>query len=90
VLRALTEPSYEGGSRWVRLALARTAHWLTSGVEGGGTPAAAYDGAGRWPAGTDSALGRLRYARSPVSFAGGPPDWTRPPVPWGTDAPRWS
>lgn len=29
VLRALTEQSYDGGSRFVRLALARTALWLT-------------------------------------------------------------
>ncbi|MEU3825181.1 CoA transferase [Streptomyces sp. NPDC029080] len=36
VLRALTEQSYEGGSRLVRLALARTARWLTSGT--GPTP----------------------------------------------------
>ncbi|MFI0233282.1 CoA transferase [Streptomyces sp. NPDC017086] len=32
VLRALTEQSYDGGSRLVRLALARTAHWLTTGI----------------------------------------------------------
>jgi crotonobetainyl-CoA:carnitine CoA-transferase CaiB-like acyl-CoA transferase len=36
VLRALTEQSYEGGSRFVRLALARTARWLTDGVDGRG------------------------------------------------------
>jgi crotonobetainyl-CoA:carnitine CoA-transferase CaiB-like acyl-CoA transferase len=38
---------------------------------------------------TDSALGRLRYAPSPVSFRGGPTDWTRSPSVWGTDAPVW-
>ncbi|QJT00829.1 hypothetical protein G9272_11380 [Streptomyces asoensis] len=32
VLRALTEQSYDGGSRFVRLALARTAAWLTEGA----------------------------------------------------------
>ncbi|WP_329215968.1 CoA transferase [Streptomyces sp. NBC_01485] len=32
VLRALTEQSYDGGSRFVRLALARTAAWLTEDV----------------------------------------------------------
>ncbi|MDR6980196.1 crotonobetainyl-CoA:carnitine CoA-transferase CaiB-like acyl-CoA transferase [Streptomyces sp. 3330] len=46
VLRALTEQSYEGGSRFVRLALARTAAWLTGGkswtAEGGGV----HDGGG--------------------------------------------
>ncbi|MFI5675796.1 CoA transferase [Streptomyces cellulosae] len=98
VLRALTEQSHEGGGRVVRLALAGTAQWLMNGVGhdragetsydgAGGT---VYDGAGPWLAEADSALGRLRYARSPLSFAGGPPDWTRPPGPWGADAPRWS
>ncbi|MFF7647792.1 CoA transferase [Streptomyces canus] len=101
VLRALTEQSYEGGSRFVRLALARTARWLTDGADGGGDRG---DGAGMvagdvendsyagpepWLSETDSALGRLRYALSPVSFEGGPADWSRPPAPWGTDAARW-
>ncbi|MEU0023750.1 CoA transferase [Streptomyces sp. NPDC006335] len=98
VLRALHEQSYDGGSRFVRLALARTAKWLTDGVESadgaGGTAAGdagsgAFDGPGPWLSEADSALGRLRYALSPVSFEGGPVDWGRPPVPWGTDAPRW-
>jgi crotonobetainyl-CoA:carnitine CoA-transferase CaiB-like acyl-CoA transferase len=90
VLRALTEQSYEGGSRFVRLSLARTAHWLVNGVGQGEAGRTAYDGPGRWLVETDSALGRLRYARSPLSFTGGPVDWTRPPGPWGADAPRWS
>ncbi|MDH6520024.1 crotonobetainyl-CoA:carnitine CoA-transferase CaiB-like acyl-CoA transferase [Streptomyces sp. SAI-135] len=95
VLRALAEQSYEGGSRFVRLALARTALWLTDGVDGTGdlaagcTQSGSYDGPGPWLSETDSALGRLRYALSPVSFEGGPVDWERPPVPWGTDAARW-
>ncbi|MEV3914293.1 CoA transferase [Streptomyces canus] len=91
VLRALTEQSYEGGSRFVRLALARTAQWLTDGLDGtaaGDVVSEPYDGPEPWLAETDSALGRLRYALSPVSFEGGPRDWARPPVPWGTDAAR--
>ncbi|MEU6556800.1 CoA transferase [Streptomyces sp. NPDC046915] len=90
VLRALTEQSYDGGGRVVRLALARTARWLTDEAApeaGGDLP---YDGPDAWLAETDSRLGRLRYARPPVSFAGGPADWARPPVPWGTDAARWA
>ncbi|MGP4049060.1 hypothetical protein [Streptomyces sp. 2A115] len=35
-------------------------------------------------------LGRMRYARPPVSFEGGPENWSRPPGPWGTDSPRWA
>ncbi|WP_406167263.1 CoA transferase [Streptomyces sp. NBC_00996] len=37
VLRALTEQSEQGYGRVVRLALARTAAWLTDGIERGGT-----------------------------------------------------
>ncbi|MFF9276544.1 CoA transferase [Streptomyces griseosporeus] len=91
VLRALTEQSYEGGSRLVRLSLARTAAWLT----GGGRPAAAaaaapYDGPLPWLAEAGGPLGRLRYALPPVSFAGGPADWTRPPGRFGADPARWA
>nr|WP_257004213.1 CoA transferase [Streptomyces sp. SA15] len=103
VLRALTEQSYEGGSRFVRLALTRTAQWLMNGVgpsDAGevshGGPGARptekappYDIPDPWLSETDSALGRLRYARSPVAFEGGPVDWARPPGPCGADAPGW-
>ncbi|GAA5064059.1 CoA transferase [Streptomyces similanensis] len=108
VLRALTEQAHEGGSRVVRLALARTAAWLTresgcaAGAAGAATGAVAavaegvvttqgapYGGPGPWLAEADSRIGRLRYARSPVAFAGGPADWARPPGPWGADPARW-
>ncbi|MEV5547917.1 CoA transferase [Streptomyces sp. NPDC052309] len=36
VLRSLTEQSAEGGTRCVRLSLARTATWLTTGIRPGG------------------------------------------------------
>ncbi|MEV5954609.1 CoA transferase [Streptomyces sp. NPDC051987] len=96
VLRALTEQSYDGGGRFVRLALARTARWLMAEAEEppdadsaptDGEPCAGPDA---WLAETDSALGRLRYARPPVSFAGGPANWARPPVPWGSAPARWA
>jgi crotonobetainyl-CoA:carnitine CoA-transferase CaiB-like acyl-CoA transferase len=108
VLRALTEQSSEGGSRVVRLALARTAAWLTEGSgpgadEPGGAPGAAgtgavpgsvtgapYGGPEPWLGETGSGIGRLRYALTPVSFAGGPAAWARPPGRWGTDAARWA
>ena len=89
VLRAVTEQYDQGGSRFVRLALARTAEWLVNGLEKDSPGEASYDGPRPWLAETDSGLGRLRYARSPVSFAGGPDDWARPPVPWGSDPARW-
>jgi crotonobetainyl-CoA:carnitine CoA-transferase CaiB-like acyl-CoA transferase len=89
VLRALTEQADEGGSRFVRLALARTAKWLMDGFPAGSPGDAAYGGAEAWLAETDSAVGRLRYALSPVSFDGGPIDWARPPGVWGADAAHW-
>ncbi|MDX3752239.1 CoA transferase [Streptomyces sp. AK08-02] len=92
VLRALSDQVREGGSRFVRLALARTAGWLMDGAEPGqGAPVVdrAYDGPEAWLAERDSALGRLRYARPPVSLTGGPVDWARPPGVWGTDRARW-
>ncbi|MFE2587246.1 CoA transferase [Streptomyces sp. NPDC059378] len=88
VLRALTEQSYDGGSRFVGLALARTAAWLTE-ITPGVPGAVPYEGPEPWLAGTDSGIGRLRYALPPVSFRGGPADWARPPGPWGTDEARW-
>ncbi|BCM65976.1 MULTISPECIES: CoA transferase [Streptomyces] len=98
VLRALTEQSYAGGSRLVRLALARTARWLTHGIRPApneGTPApASAEGTpapapGAWLTETDGPLGRLRHVRPPVSFTDGPTDWPRPPAPWGSDPAEW-
>ncbi|MFI6036705.1 CoA transferase [Streptomyces sp. NPDC051315] len=89
VLRALTEQSAEGYGRVVRVALARTAAWLTEGARrdpGEGEAGAAYDGPEPWlneTGETDGRSGRLRYALPPVSFDGGPGDWTRLPGPWG-------
>ncbi|WP_432053895.1 CoA transferase [Streptomyces sp. bgisy022] len=95
VLRALTDRAEAGGSRLVRVTLARTARWLLESAPAGAAPedapAAGTPGPepGPWLAGTDSPLGRLRYALPPVTFAGGPRDWTRPPGPWGADPARW-
>ncbi|MFJ8105034.1 CoA transferase [Streptomyces sp. NPDC096132] len=90
VLRALTEQSYDGGSRVVRVALARTAAWLMEGAGaevGGGE---VFSGPERWLGEAGSPVGRLRYALSPVCFEGGPVDWTRPPGPWGADPAAWA
>ncbi|MFF3309785.1 CoA transferase [Streptomyces sp. NPDC002952] len=91
VLRALTEQSRRGGTRLLRLSLARTAHWLTGAPRPDGIPAdAVHEGPEPWLGLTDGPLGRLRYARSPIVFDGGPRDWTRPPGPWGADPARWT
>ncbi|CAM5354681.1 L-carnitine dehydratase OS=Streptomyces aurantiogriseus OX=66870 GN=GCM10010251_90770 PE=4 SV=1 [Streptomyces aurantiogriseus] len=91
VLRALTEQSSEGYGRVLRVALARTAAWLTGGVRSDeGAAGAAYDGPEAWLTEADSGIGRVRYALPPVSFDGGPADWARPPGPWGADRARWA
>lgn len=89
VLRALTEQSYDGYGRCVRLALARTARWLTDGIRPAPATGAPYAGPDAWLGETASPLGRLRHALPPVSFAGGPAAWSRPPVPWGSDPAGW-
>ncbi|WCH90652.1 CoA transferase [Streptomyces moderatus] len=89
VLRALTERADQGDGRCVRLALARTARWLTDEVEPGPRGDVAYETPDAWLGELDSALGRLRYALSPVSFEDGPRDWARGPGVWGADPARW-
>ncbi|MFF3455869.1 CoA transferase [Streptomyces sp. NPDC002730] len=98
VLRALTEQHDEGRARLVRLSLTQTAAWLMNrltkdpaeeGKEAKETEeSGAYDSE-RWLTETDSPMGRLRHALPPVSFAGGPANWSRPPGFWGSDAPEW-
>ncbi|MFD7185923.1 CoA transferase [Streptomyces sp. NPDC059904] len=92
VLRAVTEQLDEGGTRALRTALARTAHWLTRELPHGPTAATeTYDAENpaRWLTETDSAAGRLRHALPPAGFTGGPVNWKRPPGLWGTDSPEW-
>lgn len=89
VLRALTEQHDVGGARLVELALAQTAAWLVNGLGPGlEKESESYD-AGPWLTERDSPMGRLRHALPPVSYAGGPSNWARPPGIWGTDAPEW-
>jgi crotonobetainyl-CoA:carnitine CoA-transferase CaiB-like acyl-CoA transferase len=101
VLRALTEQLEhgQGQGRCVRVSLARTAEWLMYGMQPGPKESPAYDAhhahdtddaPDAWLTERNSALGRLRYALPPVSFAGGPVDWARPPGVWGADPARWA
>ncbi|WP_149180081.1 CoA transferase [Streptomyces sp. TRM49041] len=91
VLRALTERHRSGGGTWLaEAALARTAHWLTHDLATEEVPSHGPSYApGPWLLERDTPLGRLRHARTPVTYEGGPTDWTRPPGRWGADAPRW-
>ncbi|MFI0966675.1 CoA transferase [Streptomyces sp. NPDC021080] len=98
VLRALTERAESGHGRVVRLALARTAMWLTDGIGHQEAPGTAPDPSAGEPYGRPDVwlsertgpVGRLGHALPPVSFTGGPTDWARPPGRWGTDAARWA
>ncbi|XUM00817.1 CoA transferase [Streptomyces venezuelae ATCC 10712] len=82
VLRSLTEQRAEGGSRLVSLALAQTGHWLTHALP-------RYEPE-RYVTESRGPLGHLRHALSPVSYEGGPADWSRPPGVAGADAPEWA
>ncbi|MEV0678982.1 CoA transferase [Actinosynnema sp. NPDC050436] len=88
VLRGLAERARTGG-RHVRLSLAGTASWLLHDLRPSGVEGAEHDPA-RWLAEVDSSYGRLRYARSPIGYAGAPDTWSRPPGRWGADRPEWS
>ncbi|WP_309054305.1 CoA transferase [Streptomyces sp.] len=93
VLRTLTEQDRDGGTRLVRVPLARTGHWLTHGLpRSPALPGPAAGPVDPEPYLTESRgpLGRLRYARSPVTYEGGPAHWARPPGVAGADAPVWS
>ncbi|MFG3259704.1 CoA transferase [Streptomyces sp. NPDC048172] len=93
LLRSLTEQrTGTGGSRVVRLALARTADWLLHELprEPGTGPAHAFDPA-PWTAEADSPLGRLHHVRSPVTFGKhSPTAWPRMPGLPGRDTSTWS
>ncbi len=87
VLRALTERRTVGGTWHVECALARTAHWLCE-LPSQAAPEGTYAD-GLHLAETESALGRLRYAKSPIAYAGGPADWRTAPGVWGADEALW-
>ncbi|MDX3236972.1 CoA transferase [Streptomyces sp. ME03-5709C] len=88
VLRSLTEQHRTGGTRLVRLALTQTAHWLIHDLAAAPGEEEGFD-AELGLTETDSPMGRLRHALPPVSYEGGPENWTRPAGLWGTDAPVW-
>ncbi|MDQ8701799.1 CoA transferase [Streptomyces sp. LHD-70] len=90
VLRSLTEQASEPGSRLVRLSLARTADWLLRlpAARRSGGADSAYDPS-PYLVETTGPLGRLRHARSPVSYEGCPANWARSAGVWGADAARW-
>ncbi|MCO4694810.1 CoA transferase [Streptomyces sp. RO-S4] len=93
VLRSLTEQAETGGSRLVRVALARTAGELLSWRRAPEDRVGPVDDGELsptpWLAERDSPLGRLRHVLPPLHFEGAPRDWPRPPTGWATDPARW-
>ncbi|MEU4876821.1 CoA transferase [Streptomyces sp. NPDC021608] len=81
VLRALTEQAHEGGSRLVRLALARTAAWLTEGARMGED-----DGKGTAKEGADAEEARRRRAEPAADDGGRGGDGRGGPGPWIAEA----
>ncbi|BCJ33101.1 CoA transferase [Actinocatenispora thailandica] len=96
VLRAVAARHLDGGSWHAELSLAQTAGWLLDhggagrpGVAADTTPGAVPDPA-PWLAEVDTPAARLRYALSPVRFAGSPATWTHPAHPLGADPAAWA
>jgi crotonobetainyl-CoA:carnitine CoA-transferase CaiB-like acyl-CoA transferase len=90
VLRAVALRARQGGAWTAEVSLARTAWWLLHEL-----PARPPAGAAvavdpePWCAERDTPLGRLRYARPPVTLPGGASTWATPPTRWGGDPPAW-
>lgn len=91
ILRAVTEQYDAGGARLVRVALSRTAGWLSGGptAVSGAADSGGDAGVGAWLTETDGPLGRVRHAASPIRFDQGPTGWAQPVGPWGGDMPLW-
>ncbi|PLZ01190.1 carnitine dehydratase [Burkholderia sp. WAC0059] len=89
---ALARRATEGGSWHVRLSLAQTGRWLQSMgqvADGRRAPEVGADDLTDCLTTLDSPFGRLRVVAPAERLESTPPFHARPPVPVGTDAPRW-
>ncbi|BCF96115.1 CoA transferase [Paraburkholderia sp. PGU19] len=89
---ALARRAQEGGSWHVRLSLAQTGGWLQSmgQIEAGWRiPDVTYDDVQDGLHEVDSPFGRVRAAAPAERMSETPAFYARPPVPIGSDAPRW-
>lgn len=92
-MAALARRAKEGGSWHVRVSLAQTGRWLQSlgQIEGGWrTPDVTFSDVADCLETIDSPSGRLCAAGPAERLSETPPFYARPPVPIGTDEPRWS
>ena len=87
---ALTQQAEHGGSRRVRVALARTGTWLDrlGRTDGSGVPDPKANDVADLTEEMPSDFGRLRFITPPGLLDETPPRWTRPPGRPGAD-PRW-
>jgi crotonobetainyl-CoA:carnitine CoA-transferase CaiB-like acyl-CoA transferase len=89
---ALARRATEGGSWHVRLSLAQTGRWLQSFGQiddGWRAPDVTFDEVQDCLETVDSPFGRVCGAKPAERLSETPPFYARPPVPIGTDAPRW-
>jgi crotonobetainyl-CoA:carnitine CoA-transferase CaiB-like acyl-CoA transferase len=90
---ALQRRAQEGGSWHVRVSLARTGRWLQSmGVVADGQTVLdpQIDDVRDGLQTIDSPFGSLTCSEPPERMSLTPPFWALPPVPIGTDQPRWT
>jgi hypothetical protein len=89
---ALQRRATQGGSWHVRVSLARTGRWLQSmGLveDGQNVPDPQLDDVRDMLQTIASPFGSLTCTQPPERMSLTPPYWGSPPVPIGTDAPRW-
>jgi crotonobetainyl-CoA:carnitine CoA-transferase CaiB-like acyl-CoA transferase len=91
VMAALKRRAEQGGSWHVRLSLAQTGHWFRhlGRIDGVSCPDPTFDDVRDCLEESVSGFGRLTAVRHPAVMDETPPQWTRPSVPLGTDAPAW-
>ncbi len=90
---ALARRATEGGSWHVRLSLAQTGRWLQSlgqVADGWRTPDVTFDDVPDCLHTVESPFGRVRAAMPAERLSETQPFYSRPPVPIGTDEPRWN
>ena len=91
-MTALARQTTEGGSWHVRVALARTGHWLQSlgrVADGFRVEAPAQDAVADLLEASESGFGRLTAVRHAAQLSETPARWGRPSMPLGSHAPEW-
>ena len=82
IMSALRRRADEGGSWLVETSLARVAAELLAGERGARTRHPGFDA-------STVVRGRVTAAAAAPQFDGGPQDWARAAVEWGSSAPEW-